>query len=220
MQNTLKVKKVKYGKAERYSFEKVEEKFEQPYLLEIQKKPYKEFLERGIQEVLDEYSPIVDYSGKCELQLLGYELGEPKHTIEDCRRSRLNYTIPLKVKARLVKTETGEVIDQEVFMGDIPCMSEQAYFIVNGVERVVISQIVKSAAVYFSKEYDKSGKILIDASLHSPRGTRLSVNQDHNEVLKIIINASSKVSATVFLKACGLTNEQILDLYDKFRGFF
>ncbi len=214
MQDTLKVKKVKYGKAERYSFAKIEEKFPQPYLLEIQKKPFKQFLEKGIRDVLDEYSPIVDYSGKCELYFLDYSLGEPKHTIEECRRSRLNYTIPLKVKARLVKTETGEVIDQEVFMGDIPCMSDQAYFIVNGVERVIISQIVKSASVYFSKEYDKLGKVLIDASLHSPRGTRLSINQDHNEVLKVIINASSKVSAGVFLKACGLTNEQILDLYD------
>lgn len=214
MQETLKIKKVKYGKAERYSFEKIEEKFPQPYLLEIQKKPYKQFLEKGIQEVLDEYSPVVDYSGKCELYFLGYELGEPKHNIEECRRSRLNYTIPLKVKARLVKTETGEVIDQEVFMGDIPCMSDQAYFIVNGVERVVISQIVKSASVYFSKEIDKLGKVLINASLHSPRGTRLSINQDHNEVMKVIINASSKVSAGVFLKACGLNNEQILDLFE------
>lgn len=214
MQQTLKVKKVKYGKAERYSFEKIEEKFPQPYLLEIQKKPYQQFLEKGIQEVLEEYSPVVDYSGKCELHFLGYELGEPKHNIEECRRSRLNYTIPLKVKARLVKTETGEVIDQEVFMGDIPCMSDQAYFIVNGVERVVISQIVKSASVYFSKEIDKLGKVLINASLHSPRGTRLSINQDHNEVMKVIINASSKVSAGVFLKACGLNNQQILDLFE------
>ena len=214
MQETLKISKVKYGKAERYSFAKIEEKFPQPYLLDIQKKPYQKFLEKGIEEVLEEYSPIVDYSGKCELHFLGYELGEPKHTIEECRRSRLNYTIPLKVKARLIKTETGETIDQDVFMGDIPYMSDQAYFIVNGVERVVISQIVKSASVYFSKEYDKLGKTLIDASLHSPRGTRLSISQDHNEVMKVIINATSKVSAGVFLKACGLTNEQILDLYD------
>ena len=214
MQETLKISKVKYGKAERYSFAKIEEKFPQPYLLDIQKKPYQKFLEKGIEEVLEEYSPIVDYSGKCELHFLGYELGEPKHTIEECRRSRLNYTIPLKVKARLIKTETGETIDQDVFMGDIPYMSDQAYFIVNGVERVVISQIVKSASVYFSKEYDKLGKTLIDASLHSPRGTRLSISQDHNEVMRVIINATSKVSAGVFLKACGLTNEQILDLYD------
>ena len=198
MLDTKNIRKVKYGNNMRYTFGKTKEVMELPYLLEIQKDSYYKFLNGGIQEVLDEYSPIVDYSGKCELQLLGYELGEPKHTIEECRRSRLNYTMPLKVNARLVKTETGEVIDQQVFMGDIPCMSEQAYFIVNGVERVVISQIVKSAAVYFSKEYDKSGKILIDASLHSPRGTRLSVNQDHNEVLKVIINASSKVSAGVF----------------------
>ena len=109
MQNTLHVKKVKYGKAERYSFEKVEEKFPQPYLLEIQKTPYKQFLEKGIKDVLDEYSPIVDYSGKCELYFLDYSLGEPKHSIEECRRSRLNYTIPLKVnwlKPKLEKLST------------------------------------------------------------------------------------------------------------------
>lgn len=215
MQNALKIKKMKYGKAERYNFAKREEKFETPYLLAVQKEPYKEFLEKGIGQVLDEYSPIVDYSGKAELYFLGYSVGDsPKHTKEECRRSRLNYTVPLKVKARLVKTETGEVLEQEVFMGDIPLMSEEGFFIVNGVERVIISQIVKSASVYFSKFFDKSGKNIIDANLHSPRGTRLAVSQDHNEVLKVIINASSKISAGVFLKSCGLTNEQILGLYD------
>ncbi|MBO7508125.1 MAG: DNA-directed RNA polymerase subunit beta, partial [Clostridia bacterium] len=152
MQEALKIKKVKYGNAERYSFAKIDETVEPPYLLEIQKKPYKEFLEKGIREVLDEYSPIVDYSDKAELYFLGYNVdGKPKYTKEECRRARQNYTIPLKVNARLVFKETGEVIDQEVFMGDIPLMSEEGYFIVNGVERVVISQIIKSASVYFEK---------------------------------------------------------------------
>ena len=215
MQNTLKIKKMKYGKAERYNFAKVDEVAEPPYLLEIQKKPYQEFLEKGIGEVLEEYTPIVDYSDKAELHFLGYTIGDkPKYTKEECRRSRLNYTVPLKVNARLIIKETGEVMDQEVFMGDIPLMSEEGYFLVNGVERVIISQIVKSAACYFTKTIDKSGKNIIECSLHSPRGTRLSIEQDHTDVLKIIINATSKVSAGVFLKSCGLTNEQILDLFD------
>ncbi|MBR4124044.1 MAG: DNA-directed RNA polymerase subunit beta, partial [Clostridia bacterium] len=215
MQETLKIKKVKYGNAERYSFAKIDETVEPPYLLEIQKKPYKEFLEKGIGEVLEEYSPIVDYSDKAELYFTGYSVdSKPKYTKEECRRARQNYTTPLKVNARLVLKETGEVIEQEVFMGDIPLMSEEGYFIVNGVERVIISQIIKSASVYFEKTIDKSGKNVITATLHSPRGTRLSVEQNHNDVLKVIINANSKVSAGVFLKACGYTNEKILELFD------
>ena len=215
MQNTLKVKKVKYGNADRYSFAKIDEEIKPPYLLEIQKKPYQEFLQKGIGEVLEEYSPIVDYSDKAELYFTGYTIGDkPKYTKEECKRSRQNYTVPLKVNARLVIKETGEVIEQEAFMGDIPLMSEEGYFIVNGVERVVISQVIKSASVYFDKTIDKSGKNIIVASLHSPRGTRLSVEQNHNDVLKVIINANSKVSACVFLKACGYTNEQLLDLFD------
>ena len=215
MQEALKIKKVQYGSAERYSFAKIDEIAEPPYLLEIQKKPYKEFLEKGIGEVLDEYSPIVDYSDKAELYFTGYTVeNKPKYTKEQCRRSRQNYTVPLKVNARLVLKETGEVIEQEVFMGDIPLMSEEGYFIVNGVERVVISQIIKSANVYFEKTIDKAGKNVITATLHSPKGTRLSVEQTHNDVLKIIINANSKVSAGVFLKACGYTNEKILGLFD------
>ncbi|MBQ8431194.1 MAG: DNA-directed RNA polymerase subunit beta, partial [Clostridia bacterium] len=215
MQNTLKIKKVKYGSAERYSFAKIDEQIEPPYLLEIQKKPYQEFLNKGIGEVLEEYSPIVDYSDKAELYFTGYTVGnKPKYTKEECRRSRLNYTVPLKVNARLVLKETGEVIEQEAFMGDLPLMSEEGYFIVNGVERVIISQIIKSASVYFNKTIDKLGKNVIEAQLHSPRGTRLSIEQNHNDILKIIINANSKVSAGVFLKACGYTNESILELFD------
>lgn len=215
MQNTLRIKKEKYGKTERYNFARVSEKLELPYLLEIQRKPYKEFLTKGIGEVLEEYSPIVDYSGKAELYFLGYTISDvPKYSKEECRRSRLNYTIPLTVKARLVIKETGEVIEQEVFMGDIPLLSEEGYFLVNGVERVVISQIVKSASVYFSKSIDKTGKNEIEASLHSPRGTRLSIEQNHNDILKIIINQNSKISAGVFLKACGYKKEEIVKLFE------
>ena len=210
-----KVKEVSYGKAKRFSFAKVEENAPLPYLLQIQKDPYKEFLTQGIKEVLEEVSPIVDYSDKAELYFLEHKL-EPntKHSEDDCRKSRLSYTMPLKVKARLVLKESGEVIEQEVYLGDIPVMSDQGYFIANGVEKVVISQIVKSPAVYFSSEFDKAGKQIVVANLFSPRGTRLSIEQSAQETLKFVINASSKVSAGVFLKACGLTNEEILKIYD------
>ncbi|MGN1223413.1 MAG: DNA-directed RNA polymerase subunit beta [Christensenellales bacterium] len=215
MQDKPKVKKVNYGRAERYSFAKVDENAELPYLLQIQKEPYKRFLDEGIKEVLEEVSPIVDYSDKAELYFLEHKL-EPntKHSEDDCRKSRLSYTQPLKVKARLVLKESGEVIDQEVYLGDIPIMSDEGYFIANGVEKVVISQIVKSPSVYFSSEYDKTGKQLIVANLFSPRGTRLSIDLTPQETLRFIINASSKVSAGVFLKACGLTKEEILKIFD------
>ena len=210
-----KVKKVNYGKATRYSFAKVDETAPLPYLLQIQKEPYEQFLKEGIKEVLDEVSPIVDYSDKAELYFLDYRLDPNiKHTEDECRKSRLSYTMPLKVKARLVIKETGEVIEQEVYFGDVPIMSNEGYFIANGVEKVVISQIVKSPSVYFSSEYDKTGKMIIEANLFSPRGTRLSIEQGAQETLKFIINASSKVSAGVFLKACGLSKDEILSLFD------
>ena len=215
MQESPKVKVVNYGKATRHSFAKVDENAQLPYLLHIQKEPYKQFLNQGIKEVLEEVSPIVDYSDKAELYFLEHRL-EPntKHTEDDCRKSRLSYTMPLKVKARLVLKESGEVIEQEVYLGDIPIMSDNGYFIANGVEKVVISQIVKSPSVYFSSEYDKSGKQIVVANLFSPRGTRLSIEQNAQETLKFNINASSKVSAGVFLKACGLTKEEILKIFD------
>ncbi len=210
-----KVKKVNYGKATRYSFAKVDETAPLPYLLQIQKDPYEQFLREGIKEVLDEVSPVVDYSDKAEVYFLDYKL-EPntKYTEEDCRRKGISFTEPLKVKARLVIKETGEVIEQEVYLGDIPVMTKEGAFIVNGVDRVVISQIVKSPSVYFSSEYDKSGKMIIEANLFSPRGTRLSIEQGNQETLKFIINASSKVSAGVFLKACGLSKDEILRIFD------
>ncbi len=218
MHEKPKVKKVNYGKSVRYSFAKVDETAPMPYLLQIQKDPYKEFLTNGIKEVLEEFSPIVDYSDKAELYFLEHRL-EPniKHTEDDCRKSRLTYTMPLKVKARLVLKETGEVIEQEVYMGDIPIMTNEGYFIANGVEKIVISQIVKSPSVYFSSEYDKAGKQIIEANMFSPRGTRLSIELGNTETLKFNINASSKVSAGVFLRACGLTKEEILKLFDENR---
>ena len=164
-----KVKKVNYCKATRYSFAKVDEDAPLPYLLQIQKDPYKEFLTNGIKEVLEEVSPIVDYSDKAELYFLEHRIEAPKYSEDYCRKSRLSYTMPLKVKARLVIKETGEVIEQEVYMGDIPVMSDEGYFIANGVEKVVISQIVKSPSVYFSSEFDKAGKQIIEANLFSPR---------------------------------------------------
>ena len=214
MENTPKIKKVNYGKVTRYSFARLEEKMEIPNLLDIQLKPYQEFLEHGISEILEEYSPILDYSGKAELHFLGHSIDEDsKYTKEETKKRRANYTRSLKVKARLIKLETGEVVDQEVFMGDIPYMTEEGYFIVNGVERVVISQIIKSPAVYFNSVINTKGKKMVSATLHSPRGTRLAVEEANGDVLKVIINQKSKITASVFLKGCGFSDEQILHMF-------
>jgi DNA-directed RNA polymerase subunit beta len=216
MENTPKIKKVNYGKSTRYSFAKIDETMPVPNLLDIQTKPYKDFLEKGIKEVLEEYSPILDYSGKAELHFLDYSIEEDsKYTKEETKKRRANYTRSLKVKARLIKLETGEVVDQEVFMGDIPYMTEEGYFIVNGVERVVITQIIKSPAVYFSSSINTKGKKMVSAALHSPRGTRLSIEEANGDVLKVIINQKSKVSASVFLKGCGFSDEQILTMFGR-----
>ena len=212
-----KAKVVHYGKAERVSFAKIDESIAQNFLrnlLEIQRVPYKEFLEKGIQEVLEEYSPIIDRAGKVELYFMGYTIEKPQYTADECRRKRLSYTAQLKVNARLVSRETGEAFDQEVFMGDIPLMTDDCCFIVNGVERVIISQIVKSPSCYFDVVIDKTGKELFSATMHSLRGTRLSVEQTITDELKMIINAQSKLSALVYLKACGISEEEILEMFD------
>ncbi len=217
MQNMKqRVKKVKYGKVDRMSFAKIDENISyMPYLLEVQKKPYQEFLDNGIREVLEEYSPIIDHSDKAEIHFLSHRFEEEtKYSIEECKKRRQSYTMPLKVLCRLINKESGEVVDQEVFLGDIPKMSEEGYFIVNGVERVVQNQIVKSPMVYFSKVIDKKAKTLVSAALHSPRGTRLSVEQTSSGATQMIINATAKVSVTTFLKACSISEREIADIFD------
>ena len=215
MQTITKPKRVKYGKAERMSFAKIDEKTAVlPYLLEIQKEPYKDFLKNGIAEVLEEYSPIKDRAGKVELYFLDHTIEKPLYTAEECRRKRLSYTAQLKVRTRLVYIETGEAVEQEVFMGDIPLMTDDCCFIVNGVERVIISQIVKSPSCYFDLTIDKTGKELYSAVLHSLRGTRLSIEQTLTDELKITINQASKLSAMVFLKACTMSEEDILETFN------
>ena len=215
MKKGPQIKSVKYGKVTRQSFEKIEEEYSLPYLLDIQKKPYKEFLERGIGDILQEFSPIVDYSGKAELHFIDYRIeDDAKYSILEAKKRRGSYTKSLKVKARLIINETGEVIDQEVFMGEIPIMSEEGFFVFNGVERVIMSQIIKSPNVYFSSEINKKGKSNVSAALHPMKGPRFSFEETNSGVLKLVINQKSKVDAGVFLKGCGMTSSEILSLFN------
>ena len=142
--NTLNIKKLKRGKAIRYSFAKTEVPYQMPDLLDIQKESYKKFLEEDIGEILNEFNPIIDYSNKAELSFLGYTVDKtPKYPWNVCKTKQVSYTVPLKVMVRLLVKETGQIMDQEVFLGDIPYMSKDAGFIWNGVERVVLNQLIK-----------------------------------------------------------------------------
>ncbi|HEY8424273.1 MAG TPA: DNA-directed RNA polymerase subunit beta [Clostridia bacterium] len=212
----IPVKKVKYGYRERYSFSKIKEVLELPYLIEVQKNSYKNFLEHGIREVLDDYSPITDFTGKIELYFLDYSLeGEPKYSIKECKDRDATYACPLKVKVRLVNKEIGEIIDQEVFMGDFPIMTPSGSFIINGAERVVVSQLVRSPGVYFDSSKDKAGHDIFNATIIPSRGAWLEFEEDSNGVLWVHVDRTRKVPATVLLKSLSITQAQLYDLYEK-----
>ena len=209
---SVKVKKILNGKAERYSFGKCDELIQVPPLLEIQKKSYKDFLEKGIKRVLDEFFPISDYSGKAKLYITEVlPFSEPKYDIKECKRRGATYSAPLKVKARFVVEETGQAVEQEVFMGDVPMMTEQGSFIYNGIERVVISQIVRAPSVYLSRE--KENNATLKAQMIPVHGPWIEVKQGANENLKIVLERKNVISLGVFLKCFGFTNSEIAAIF-------
>lgn len=208
------IKKVKFGKVERYSFAKKPSCLENLDLIELPKKSFKKFLEEGIGECLRDFSPIKDYSGKAYIYFLDYSLDkEPKVDKYECKRRGLTYSVALRAKVRLVLTDTGEAREQEVFLGDIPYMTEDGSFIYDGVERVVVNQIVRSPSLYFSSEIDKTGKELFNALLNPTRGTWFELEQSNADTLKAVIDRGSKISVVAFLKCFGYTNEEILDIF-------
>ena len=213
-QSNPTIKKTKHGKVERFNFSKIQEPIDMPYLIAIQKDAYKQFLERGIAEILEEFSPITDYSGKAEIYFVDYTLDPTsKYSKAECKRKGITYSVALKARVRLVRKEDGEVVEQEVFLGDIPLMTEEGSFIFNGIERVVVSQIVRSPSAYFAKEQDKTGKYLFNGTIIPTRGTWVEVEQNINDVLRIVIDRSSKVTLGVFLKCFGFTSKQIKETF-------
>ncbi len=199
----------------RISFSKIDEILEIPNLIEIQQKSYQWFLEKGLREVFEDISPITDFTGNLVLHFVDYTLGEPKYDVDECKERDANYAAPLRVKVRLINKETGEVKEQEVFMGDFPLMTEKGTFIINGAERVIVSQLVRSPGVYFGKSVDSSGIILYTASIIPNRGAWLELEFDANNVLYVRIDRTRKIPATVLLKAIGLANNvQILERYN------
>ena len=206
------MRKKMYGKNERFTFQKLDDIVDIPNLLDIQKVAYKEFLEEGISEVLKEISPISDYSGKAKLYLFDPNLEtKPKYDKFECKRRGASYIIPLKVKARFVVEDTGESIDQEVYLGDIPLMTEEGSFVFNGIERVVVSQIVRSPSVYFSM--DKDDLSTLHSQMIPTRGSWLELEQGANEIIKVIVNRESKITLGLFLKCFGFTADEILHMF-------
>lgn len=212
MKDLPKIRKVIRGTTERYSFSKLDELIELPDFLEIQKKAYKEFLEHGINNVLSEFSPIVDYSGKAKLFFVKSNLSTPpKYDIKECKKRGIAYTIPLKVLARFVVEETGEAIDQEVYLGDIPLMTEDGSFICNGIERVVVNQVIRSPSVYFTQETSDISSLR--GQMIPTRGMWLEFEQGTNEIIKLVLDRSSKVTIGILLKCFGFTNKDILKTF-------
>ncbi|HEY8391650.1 MAG TPA: DNA-directed RNA polymerase subunit beta [Capillibacterium sp.] len=202
-------------KRRRVNFGKNDEILEMPNLIEIQQKSYQWFLDEGLREVFREISPIQDFTGNLVLQFVDYSLGEPKYDVEECKERDTNYAAPLRVKVRLINKETGEVKEQEVFMGDFPLMTEKGTFIINGAERVIVSQLVRSPGVYFGKAADSSGKTVYTASIIPNRGAWLEFEFDVNNALYVRIDHTRKIPVTVFLKAMGLgNNTELMERYN------
>ncbi|HHT43413.1 MAG TPA: DNA-directed RNA polymerase subunit beta [Firmicutes bacterium] len=195
------------GRRERYSFSKLSEVLAMPDLVEIQHKSYQWFLQTGLREMFDDVSPIQDFTGNLVLEFMDYEFGEPKYDVDECKNRDVTYAAPLRVRVRLVNKETGEVKEQEVFMGDFPLMTESGTFIINGSERVVVSQLVRSPGVYFNYTLDTSGKKLFSASIIPNRGAWLEFETDSNDVLWVRIDRTRKLPATVLIRAVGLNSD-------------
>ena len=214
----VNVKDVKLGKNTRKSFAKINEVLDMPNLIEVQKNSYQWFVEEGLKEVFSEASTITDYNGNLELNFVGYRFDdEPKYSIAECKARDATYAVPLRVTARLNNTETGEIKESEVFMGDFPKMTDSGTFVINGAERVIVSQLVRSPGVYYAFDKDKTGKDLFKTTVIPNRGAWLEYEMDSNDVVYVRIDKNRKIPLTTFLRAIGETgtNEEIEQTYGK-----
>ena len=186
-----------------------------PNLIEVQKDSYKWFLEEGLKEIFHDISPITDHAGKLVLEFFDYRLDyNSKYSVEECKERDTKYAAPLRVSVRLINTETGEIKEQEIFMGDFPLMTEQGTFVINGAERVIVSQLVRSPGIYYEFERDKTGKPLYSSTVIPYRGAWLEYETDSNDVFSVRIDRTRKLPVTVLLRAMGLgSNDEILDVF-------
>ncbi|KAF1083707.1 DNA-directed RNA polymerase subunit beta [Sporotomaculum syntrophicum] len=204
------------GTRTRWNFGKFQEVLKLPNLIEVQRNSYMWFLGTGLREVFHDISPIQDFTGNLVLEFLDYSLGKPKYGVEQCKERDVTYAAPLRVKVRLINKETGEVKEQEVFMGDFPLMTDKGTFIINGAERVIVSQLVRSPGVYFAETHDPSGKKLYGATIIPNRGAWLEFETDVNDQLFVRIDRTRKIPATVLIRALGYgSNIMISDLFNE-----
>jgi len=208
-------KKEKFGDyRERRSFARSKNTLELADLLEIQKKSYQNFLENGIKETFEDLFPVESFTGNISLEFGEYSLDEPRYSIKEAKERMVNYAAPLKVEARLFIHETGEVKEQTIFLGDMPLMTDAGTFIINGAERVIVSQLVRSPSVYFKREIDKNGRRIIGGEIIPNKGTWLEYETDAKDVIYVRIDRTRKVTVTTFLRALGLsTDEEIIELF-------
>ncbi len=208
---------VKYGNTERECFSKIHEPLEIPYLIELQKESYKQFITTGIQEVLDDFSPVCDRGGRFELHYLGFRLDEEtKYSIKECKDRDTTYAKALRVKVRLVRKQTGEITEEEVFMGDMPIITDNGAFIIIGAERVIVSQLVRSPGVYSVSTMDKSGIERYETTIMPNRGAWLEFKQDLNSILWVNVDRNRKIPATVLLRSLGLgSDEELFELFGR-----
>ena len=211
----VNVKPVTQGKTTRMSFAHINEVLQMPNLIEVQKNSYQWFLDEGLKEVFKDVSPITDYQDNLVLDFIDYRLDDkPKYTIEECKERDATYAAPLRVRASLLNKETGEVKEQDIFMGDFPLMTESGTFIINGAERVIVSQLVRSPGVYYGSAHDKSGKELYSATVIPNRGAWLEYETDSNDIFYVRIDKNRKLPVTTFIRALGLgSNEQIIEFF-------
>ncbi|ASS76936.1 DNA-directed RNA polymerase subunit beta [Tumebacillus algifaecis] len=209
----MKGQLVQYGKRQRRTYARLEEVLELPNLIEIQQKSYQNFLDEGLREMFQDISPISDFTGNLLLEFVDYSLGDPKYSVDESKERDVTYAAPLRVKVRLINRETGEVKEQEVFMGDFPLMTETGTFIINGAERVIVSQLVRSPSVYFNTKIDKNGKKAFTATVIPNRGAWLELETDAKDIIYVRIDRTRKIPVTVLLRALGFsTDAEILNL--------
>ena len=211
----VNVKDVKLGKTTRKSFAKINEVLEMPNLIEVQKNSYNWFLTEGLKEVFRDVSTISDYNGTLELSFVGYRFDDkPKYTVAECKERDVTYAKPLRVTARLNNTETGEIKESEVYMGDFPIMTDSGTFVINGAERVIVSQLVRSPGVYYASDKDKTGKDLFRSTVIPNRGAWLEYEMDSNDIVYVRIDKNRKIPLTTFIRAIGIgTNAEIAEVF-------
>ena len=204
----------RYGRRERRTYSRVSEVLELPNLIEIQQKSYQWFLREGLRELFADISPIQDFTGNLVLEFIDYSLGDPKYDVDESKERDVTFAAPLRLKVRLINKETGEVKEQEVFMGDFPLMTETGTFIINGAERVIVSQLVRSPSVYFNTKIDKNGKQTFSATVIPNRGAWLELETDAKDIIYVRIDRTRKIPATVLLRAIGFsTDAEIISLF-------